>query len=75
MSQEEAWLAVARECPRRIIPALHRSGKYVHGTTAHLPGKVLCIHVSSTRPPGWRPTASQAEAEGAIAAASAIPCG
>ena len=69
MTLDEAWRAVAHECPRRIIPTLHRRGDYAHGTVPGLGGKVLCVHVSSTRPPGFAPTAAQAEAERADAAA------
>jgi hypothetical protein len=59
MTREEAWLRVARECPRRILGSLHRCGDYHHGTTARFPGKVLCCHRSTTLPPGWQPTPAQ----------------
>jgi hypothetical protein len=62
MSQDEAWLQLARECPRKIIGPLHRLGQYVHGTSSRFPGKVLCFHRDSELPPDWTPTAAQAVA-------------
>jgi hypothetical protein len=59
MSQEEALLQLARECPRKIIGPLHRHGQYVHGTSSRFPGKVLCCHRATTLPDGWVPTAAQ----------------
>ncbi len=63
MTPAEAWSEVARECPRRIVPALHRSGEYVHGTTPRFPGKVLCCHRDTPLPEGWIPTPIQALAQ------------
>lgn len=60
MSQEEAWLQVARECPRKIMGPLHEAGHYVHGTSSRYPGKVLCFHRDSERPGDWAPTPAQA---------------
>jgi hypothetical protein len=72
MTCEEAWLQVARECPRRIIGELHRCGEYHHGTSARFPGKVLCCHRATTLPAGWQPTKAQESAcqadEDAVAA-------
>jgi hypothetical protein len=62
MSLEEAWIQLARECPRKIIGPLHRQGYYVHGTSARFPGKVLCFHCDSERPDDWTPTPAQAAA-------------
>jgi hypothetical protein len=62
MTPEEAWLRLAQECPRRIIPALHRSGEYLHGTTPRFPGKVLCCHRHAGLPAGWVPTIAQQQA-------------
>ena len=59
MTREEAWLRVARECPRRIIGELHRCGEYQHGTSTRFPGKVLCCHRATQLPPGWQPTEAQ----------------
>jgi hypothetical protein len=59
MPPEQAWLYVARECPRRIIAELHESGKYQHGTSERFPGKVLCCHHDTPLPEGWAPTAAQ----------------
>jgi hypothetical protein len=59
MPPEEVWLRVARECPRRIVAALHRSGEYSHGTSSRYPGKVLCCHRDSELPEGWVPTPAQ----------------
>jgi hypothetical protein len=59
MSQDEALLQLARECPRKILPALHACGHYLHGTSARYPGKVLCSHKDSALPPDWQPTAAQ----------------
>jgi hypothetical protein len=59
MSQDEAWRQLAQECPRKIIGALHWHGHYVHVTSPHLPGKVLCFHRDSERPEGWEPTPAQ----------------
>ena len=63
MAAEEAWLRVARECPRRLLAALHRSGEYAHGTSLRYPGKVLCCHRDAELPEGWTPTPAQALAE------------
>ena len=60
MSQEEALLQLARECPRKIIGPLHRHGQYVHGTSSRFPGKVLCCHRDTPLPDDWVPTAAQA---------------
>jgi len=62
MLPDEAWLHVAHECPRRIIHELHQTGEYCHGTSPRFPGKVLCSHYTSPRPPGWQPTPAQEEA-------------
>ena len=59
MSQEEALLQLARECPRKIIGPLHRHGQYVHGTSSRFPGKVLCCHRDTPLPDDWEPTAAQ----------------
>jgi hypothetical protein len=59
MAPEEVWQRVARECPRRIVAALHRSGEYSHGTSTRFPGKVLCCHRDSELPEGWVPTPAQ----------------
>jgi hypothetical protein len=59
MSQDEAWTLVARECPRKIIGALHSQGEYIHGTCARFPGKVLCFHKDSELPANWEPTSAQ----------------
>ena len=60
MSQEEALLQLARECPRKIIGLLHRHGQYVHGTSSRFPGKVLCFHRDTPLPEDWEPTPAQA---------------
>jgi hypothetical protein len=62
MSQDEAWLQLAHECPRKIMGALHRQGQYVHGTSSRYPGKVLCFHCQSRLPEDWTPTPAQAVA-------------
>jgi hypothetical protein len=62
VAPEEAWLRVARECPRRIIAPLHSSGEYRHGVSARYPGKVLCCHRDAELPEGWTPTAAQRQA-------------
>jgi hypothetical protein len=62
MAPEEAWSRVARECPRRILGVLHRSGEYQHGTSGRFPGKVLCCHRDTPLPEDWAPTPAQAEA-------------
>jgi hypothetical protein len=62
MSREEAWLHVARECPRRIMAVLHQNGEYRHGTAARFPGKVLCCHRDTPLPEGWTPTPAQEQA-------------
>lgn len=59
MSQDEAWVQLARECPRKIIGPLHRCGQYVHGTSSRFPGKVLCFHCQSELPADWTPTPAQ----------------
>jgi hypothetical protein len=70
MSQEEALLQLARECPRKIIGPLHRHGQYVHGTSARFPGKVLCFHRDTPLPEDWEPTPAQASLlQGCCAAA------
>jgi hypothetical protein len=61
MSQEEALLQIARECPRKILPALHACGHYRHGTSQRYPGKVLCIHKDSSLPSDWTPTPAQVQ--------------
>jgi hypothetical protein len=60
MSQDEACVELARECPRKILGALHRQGQYVHGTSSRFPGKVLCFHRDSPLPEDWTPTLAQA---------------
>lgn len=62
MAPEEAWSRVARECPRRIIAPLHRSGEYRHGVSTRFPGKVLCCHKDAPLPDGWTPTPAQQQA-------------
>jgi hypothetical protein len=62
MTPDEAWLRVARECPRRIMDELHRCGEYQHGTAAQFPGKVLCCHKHTPLPAGWQPTPAQEHA-------------
>jgi len=64
MSQEEAWVVLACECPRKIMGPLHRQGLYVHGTSSRFPGKVLCFHRDSKLPADWVPTEAQAAATG-----------
>ena len=59
MTDTEVWVALARECPRRIMSALHSCGEYHHGTCTRFPGKVLCCHKDSTLPDGWKPTPAQ----------------
>jgi hypothetical protein len=59
MTDTEVWVALARECPRRIMGALHACGEYHHGTCARFPGKVLCCHKNSQLPEGWKPTPAQ----------------
>ena len=58
----QSWLAVTRECPRRIMGELHRCGEYHHGTTPRFPGKVLCCHRDTPLPEGWQPTEAQQQA-------------
>lgn len=60
MSQEEALVQLARECPRKILGMLHRQGLYVHGTCSRFPGKVLCVHRDNPLPEDWTPTPAQA---------------
>ena len=62
MPHEEAWQAVAQECPRRILAALHQNGEYRHGTSPRFPGKVLCCHKDTPLPEDWTPTQAQGEA-------------
>jgi hypothetical protein len=62
VTAEEAWLGVARECPCRVLAALHRAGEYVHGTTPRYPGKVLCRRRGGQPPEGWAPTPAQQQA-------------
>ena len=62
MSRDELWSRVQRECPRRIMAALHRSGEYRRGTTPRYPGKVLCCHKATHLPDGWTPTPAQQQA-------------
>jgi hypothetical protein len=59
MTDTEVWVALARECPRRIMSELHACGEYHHGTCARFPGKVLCCHRNSELPDGWKPTPAQ----------------
>jgi hypothetical protein len=59
MSQDEALLQLARECPRKILPGLHACGHYRHGTSARHPNKVLCFHKDSALPDDWTPTPAQ----------------
>src|SRR5439155_594117 len=78
MPNEELWRHVARECPRRILGALHCCGDYRHGTAARYPGKILCCHKSAPLPEGWRPTEAQrrgARGSGVGAASRAAPWG
>lgn len=60
MSQDEACVQLARECPRKILGALHCQGHYHHGTSSRFPAKVLCFHRDSTLPDDWTPTPAQA---------------
>jgi hypothetical protein len=75
MTDKEVWMALARECPRRIMGELHSCGEYHHGTSSRFPGKVLCCHKRSVLPEGWQPTPAQVLArqaggyDGALAAA------
>jgi hypothetical protein len=62
VTAEEAWLGVARECPCRVLAALHRAGEYEHGTTPRYPGKVLCRRRGGQPPEGWAPTPAQQRA-------------
>jgi hypothetical protein len=59
MSENEAWMQLALECPRKIMGPLHRLGNYVHGTSSRFPGKVLCFHKDSQLPVDWTPTPAQ----------------
>ncbi len=59
MSESEAYFQLARECPRKILPALHRAGHYLHGTSSRFPGKVLCVHCNNPLPDDWTPTPAQ----------------
>ena len=59
MADKEVWMALARECPRRIMGELHACGEYHHGTSSRFPGKVLCCHKRSPLPEGWQPTPAQ----------------
>ena len=59
MSQDEAFVQLGRECPRKILGALHRQGHYLHGTSSRFPGKVLCFHCDSPLPEDWTPTPAQ----------------
>ena len=59
MSEEEALLQLARECARKILPALHACGHYRRGSIQRHPGKVLCFHRDSTLPADWIPTPAQ----------------
>jgi hypothetical protein len=59
MTDKEVWLALARECPRRIMSELHCCGAYHHGTVARFPGKVLCCHKDTELHEGWKPTPAQ----------------
>jgi hypothetical protein len=74
MSPDEAGLQLARECPLKILPALHAKGHYVHGTSARFPGKVLCFHKDSALPEDWTPTPAQVQAwQGAPGVQSLLP--
>ena len=73
MPHLQSWLAVTRECPRRIMGELHRCGEYHHGTTPRFPGKVLCCHRDTPLPNGWRPTPAQEQALEASAPPDAEP--
>ncbi len=75
MPLEQAWLRVARECPRRIIGELHETGEYLHGTSDRFPGKVLCCHHDTPLPEGWVPTPAQEQAWLASAAHAGAPAG
>jgi hypothetical protein len=59
MSQDEACVQLARECPRKILGALHCQGHYLHGTSSRFPGKILCFHRASPLPQDWTPTPAQ----------------
>lgn len=50
MTDEEALVQLAHECPRKIMGLLHAKGHYVHCTSARFPGKVLCFHKDSELP-------------------------
>jgi hypothetical protein len=63
MTDMEVWMAIARECPRRIIGELHSCGEYHHGTSSRFPGKVLCCHKATELPEGWQPTPAQMHAQ------------
>jgi hypothetical protein len=75
MTDKEVWMALARECPRRIMGELHLCGEYHHGTSSRFPGKILCCHKRFVLPEGWQPTQAQVLAlqasgyDGALAAA------
>ena len=73
MHHNELWLAVAHECPRRIMGELHQCGDYHHGTTARFPGKILCCHKSTALPEGWHPTPAQTLASQASEANIGVP--
>ena len=62
MPNHDAWQAIERECPRRIIHELHENGEYHHGHAARYPGKVLCLHKDDPLPAGWTPTPAQERA-------------
>jgi hypothetical protein len=59
MADKEVWMALARECPRRIMGELHLCGEYHHGTSSRFPGKILCCHKGSPLPEGWQATPAQ----------------
>ncbi len=50
MTDDEALVQLATECPRKILGLLHANGQYLHYTSARFPGKVLCFHKDSELP-------------------------
>lgn len=60
MTDEDALMQLARECPRKILGLLHVRGQYFHCTSSRFPGKVLCFHKDSEVPADCEPTGAQA---------------
>jgi len=60
MTEEEALVQLAQECPRKILGMLHARGQYIHCNSKRFPGKVLCFHKDSELPEDCEPTAAQA---------------